>query len=77
MIFCWHDLCGTKILQDAANSRTYKETANDLHTSEAVVKNLACALFKEFHVCTKTGAADSSSDRYLCFLGEAARQMLH
>ena len=45
-----------KILQDAANSRTYKETANDLHTSEAVVKNLACALFKEFHVCTKTGA---------------------
>jgi len=45
-----------KILQDAANSRTYKETAADLGTSEARIKNLACSVFKELSVCTKAGA---------------------
>jgi DNA-binding NarL/FixJ family response regulator len=45
-----------KILQDAANSRTYKETAAALNTTEAVIKNRACGLFKELAVHTKTGA---------------------
>ena len=45
-----------KILQDAANSKTYKETANTLNTSEARVKNLAHSVFKELSVCTKSGA---------------------
>jgi DNA-binding CsgD family transcriptional regulator len=45
-----------KILQDAADSKTYKETASTLNTSEARVKNLACSVFKELDVCTKSGA---------------------
>ena len=45
-----------KILQDAANSRTYKETAADMGTSEARVKNIACSTFRELDVHTKAGA---------------------
>ena len=45
-----------KILQDAADSRTYKESAAELGTSEQRVKNLAHSVFKELSVCTKSGA---------------------
>ena len=54
-----------KILEDAANNRTYKETAAALNTSEAVIKNRACAVFKELGVNTKSGAVAAAMRREL------------
>jgi DNA-binding NarL/FixJ family response regulator len=54
-----------KILQDAADDKTYKQTAQDLRTSEQRVKNLACQLFKELQVRSKTGAVSVALRRQL------------
>lgn len=45
-----------KILQDAAGDKSYKETAADLGTSEARIKNIASGAFRELDVHSKAAA---------------------
>lgn len=54
-----------RILQDAADGKSYRETAKDLGTSEAVIKNQASALFKELQVANKTNAVAAALRRQL------------
>lgn len=53
------------ILQDAADGKSYRETAAALGTSEAVIKNRASALFKELDVANKTNAVATALRRQL------------
>jgi DNA-binding CsgD family transcriptional regulator len=54
-----------KILQDAADDRTYEETARDLQTSEQRIKNLAFRILKKLQVRSKAGAVSVALRRQL------------
>ena len=45
-----------KILQDAADDRSYKETAAELHATEGAIKQRAWSLFRKLSVRSKSGA---------------------